>query len=192
MEMDRNEVVVGLDDSLSACAALLWATRYARFTFTDLRAVHVLPPTVDTTSWAWTGGTAALAGPDLTAWFDSMIDSTTRTFEAVHPELDWSLEHVVGPPGPVLVDAAAHAQLLIVGTRDRTGVARLLSGSVSRYCLHHATCPVVAIPAVHKPNSPRCDQGRWHRSGRGSRQLGPARGRRRRGVDDIRYRDGTP
>lgn len=118
LQLDRNEVVVGLDDSPAACAALRWAARYARYTFTDLRAVHVLPAWVDA-SWAWTVGTAALAGPALTDWMDDSIAGTTHLFEAVDPELDWSLEHVVGTPGPVLVAAAAHAQLLIVGTPRR-------------------------------------------------------------------------
>ncbi|MGI8458513.1 MAG: universal stress protein, partial [Propionibacteriaceae bacterium] len=164
----------------------------ARFTFTDLTAFNVLPRRADTTSGVWVVGTAPLASPDLTGWIDSTVDTTTRTFEAVQPELDWSLEHVVGPPGPVLVDAAAHAQLLIVGTRDRTGVARLLSGSVSRYCLHHATCPVVAIPAVQNPNSASDDRGRGRRRGRGSRQFRPECEPRRPGVDEIPYRDGRP
>jgi nucleotide-binding universal stress UspA family protein len=152
LQLDRNEVVVGLDDSPAACAALRWAARYARYTFTDLRAVHVLPAWVDA-SWAWTVGTAALAGPALTDWMDDSIAGTTHLFEAVDPELDWSLEHVVGTPGPVLVAAAAHAQLLIVGTRHRTGIGRLLSGSVSQYCLHSASCPVVAIPDLQASTS---------------------------------------
>jgi len=43
LQPDRNKVVVGLDDSPAGRAALWWAARYARFTLTDLRAVHVLP-----------------------------------------------------------------------------------------------------------------------------------------------------
>jgi nucleotide-binding universal stress UspA family protein len=159
LQADRNEVVVGLDDSPAGRAALWWAARYARFTFTDLRAVHVLPAWVDA-SWAWTVGTAALAGPALTEWMDATIAGTTHIFEAVGPELDWSLEHVVGTPGPVLVAAAAHAQLLIVGTRHRSGVARLLSGSVSQYCLRGAVCPVVAIPALPTSKSTSASSAR--------------------------------
>lgn len=147
LQADRNEVVVGLDDSPAGRAALWWAARYARFTFTDLRAVHVLPAWGDA-SWAWTVGTAALAGPALTEWMDDTIAGTTHIFEAVAPELDWSLEHVVGTPGPVLVAAAAHAQLLIVGTRHAPESHGCCPGrSVSTAC---------AAPSVPSSPSPRC------------------------------------
>jgi len=45
-------------------------------------------------------GTAALAGLALTEWMNDTIDGTTHIFEAVCPELDWSLEHVVGTQDP--------------------------------------------------------------------------------------------
>jgi hypothetical protein len=81
LQADRNEVVVGLDDSPAGRAALWWAARYARFTFTDLRAIHVPPAGADA-SWVWTVGTAALSGPALTEWMDDTIDgpptSSTR------------------------------------------------------------------------------------------------------------------
>ena len=51
-----------------------------------------------------------------------------------------------GPAGPVLVDAADRPDdLLVVGT-GRRGLRRWIRRSVSRYCLAHAHCPVVAIP----------------------------------------------
>src|ERR1019366_4161566 len=52
-----------------------------------------------------------------------------------------------GETGPVLVDPADQPDdLLIVGTGRRGGLGRLLHRSVSRYCLAHAKCPVLAIP----------------------------------------------
>ena len=35
----------------------------------------------------------------------------------------------------------------MVGTREHVGLGRLLTGSVSHYCLSHAGCPVVAVPS---------------------------------------------
>jgi hypothetical protein len=43
--------------------------------------------------------------------------------------------------------AAERAALSVVGTREHVGLGRLLSGSVSHYCLSHALCPIVAAPA---------------------------------------------
>jgi nucleotide-binding universal stress UspA family protein len=52
-----------------------------------------------------------------------------------------------GETGPVLVDTADQPDdLLIIGTGRRAGLARVLHRSVSRYCMAHARCPVLAIP----------------------------------------------
>jgi nucleotide-binding universal stress UspA family protein len=53
-----------------------------------------------------------------------------------------------GTPGWTLVRAASQADdVLVVGMGRRGRASRLWHGQVSRYCLAHATCPVVAIPA---------------------------------------------
>jgi nucleotide-binding universal stress UspA family protein len=52
-----------------------------------------------------------------------------------------------GEPGEVLVAAACEpGDLLVVGAGRRGAVRHLVSSRVSRYCLAHAGCPVVAVP----------------------------------------------
>jgi hypothetical protein len=52
-----------------------------------------------------------------------------------------------GEAGYVLVRAACcPGDLLVVGTGRRGVLARVISGKVSRYCLAHARCPVLAVP----------------------------------------------
>ena len=52
-----------------------------------------------------------------------------------------------GEPGEVLVAAACGpTDLLVVGAGRRGTVRHLVSSRVSRYCLAHAECPVVAVP----------------------------------------------
>jgi len=54
---------------------------------------------------------------------------------------------VRGDPGEVLVGTACHADdLLVIGAGRRGAVARALCSRVSRYCLAHARCPVIAVP----------------------------------------------
>ena len=52
-----------------------------------------------------------------------------------------------GDPGNALVSAAEaeHADLLVVGTRGRSGAERMLLGSVSDHLVHHAGCPVLVV-----------------------------------------------
>lgn len=52
---------------------------------------------------------------------------------------------VQGSPGQVLVEAAADAELLVVGSRGHGELAALLLGSVSHHVAQHATCPAVIV-----------------------------------------------
>ena len=54
---------------------------------------------------------------------------------------------VTGLPAEALLEAAADADMLVVGSRGAGGFKRLLMGSVSLQVTHHAHCPVVVIPA---------------------------------------------
>jgi hypothetical protein len=71
----------------------------------------------------------------------------TRIFDEVSPRPDWLIQFAHGEVGAVLVHQAEHAELLVVGTREHVGLGRLVAGSVSHYCLSHALCPVVTVPA---------------------------------------------
>lgn len=52
-----------------------------------------------------------------------------------------------GPAGWVLVNLARRpGDVLVVGAGRRGGLARMAFSKVSRYCLAHAQCPVIAIP----------------------------------------------
>jgi nucleotide-binding universal stress UspA family protein len=50
-------------------------------------------------------------------------------------------------PGETIVAAArdAKADLIVMGTHGRTGVNRLLLGSVAEHVLRHSPCPVVTV-----------------------------------------------
>ena len=54
---------------------------------------------------------------------------------------------VRGDPGDVLIGMACHpGDVLVIGAGRRGPLARALSCRVSRYCLAHAQCPVIAVP----------------------------------------------
>jgi nucleotide-binding universal stress UspA family protein len=51
--------------------------------------------------------------------------------------------------GPTLTTMSENAALLVVGTRGAGTIRAAVLGSVSAYCLRHASCPVVV---VHDPD----------------------------------------
>ena len=140
------EIVVGVDDSRSARAALSWAADYARAVGLRLRAVHVFSE--ERSAMGWPPGVPGLA---YVGGRPNTSETTARmrlVFGQVHPDPEWGVEFEDGPVGPVLVERSREAAALVLGTRDHVGIDRLLVGSVSHHCLSHAGCPVVAVPAA--------------------------------------------
>jgi len=141
-----SEIVVGLDLSPSAGAALKWAAEQARARGQILRAVHAVDVSPDFNMALGMGWVAVPMDP-------SAMDIPYRAevaalFDSVQPQLGWRLHFFSGEAGPVLVAESIGAALLVVGTKEHVGIGRLVSGSVSHYCLSHTQCPVVAVPAA--------------------------------------------
>ncbi|HEY8701944.1 MAG TPA: universal stress protein [Arthrobacter sp.] len=65
----------------------------------------------------------------------------------VHPVLETEKE-----PAAALVEAAAGAQMLVVGSRGRGGFRRLLLGSTAHAVLTHLPCPTVITPVQRRKN----------------------------------------
>lgn len=70
----------------------------------------------------------------------------TRALAATtaRPEISPSIVH--GSSGESLVDAARGATMLVVGRGRKGTLERVFLGSVSEYCLRHATVPVAIVP----------------------------------------------
>jgi nucleotide-binding universal stress UspA family protein len=140
-----SEIVVGLDLSPSARAAIRWAAEQARATGQTMRAVHVIHIAPAYSMGLGMGAGAMLVEP-------SEVDAPHReavgaVFDSVQPEAGWQLKFVSGEVGPSLVAESIGAALLVVGTKEHVGIGRLVYGSVSHYCLSHVQCPMVAVPA---------------------------------------------
>jgi nucleotide-binding universal stress UspA family protein len=129
------EIVVGVDLSTSGRSALTWAAGYARSTGQRLHAVHVFNYHAEGPMiWA-PGGLPAMSSRGVNELRDVIEREIRAEFESVAPEPGWRLEFCEGPAGQTLVHQAEQAQLLVVGTREHTGIDRVMTGSVSHYCL---------------------------------------------------------
>lgn len=136
----EHRIVVGVDGSGPSKAALAWAVRQARLTGAVVDAVIAweIPLTVRT-PWplTWSTDFRELAGHLLA---DAIADVPAAAGGAeIRPQV------IEGSAARVLLDAAAGADLLVIGNRGHAGFVEALLGSVGQECVHHATCPVVII-----------------------------------------------
>jgi nucleotide-binding universal stress UspA family protein len=134
-------IVVGVDESAGAAAALRWAVREAEVRGWPLTAVL---------AWGFLDQHHAVVGAPFDPTYgeaDAIAALGSIVSAAVGTARDVTIEQVVvnDLPVPALLDASEGADLLVVGARGLGPVRRMLLGSVSQQCLHHATCPVAIV-----------------------------------------------
>jgi len=62
-------------------------------------------------------------------------------------DVDFVPDIVRGEPGQVLTQVAAQpGDVLVIGAGRHGAARRILACTVARYCLAHASCPVIAVP----------------------------------------------
>ena len=139
-------VFAGVNGSPGSLQALRYAAGLARVHGSEL--IPVL---------AWTppgGDLADRSGPSVylrQVWKDAAWQRLWNAIELAFGEVpaDVPVEPMVvrGEAGSVLVAMAnSDGDLLVVGAGRRGALSRIAACRVSRYCLAHATCPVVAVP----------------------------------------------
>ena len=141
----KPKIVVPFDFSDSADAALAWAAELQGLTGgPPLEMVHAisLKPL----------GTPEIAVEPLAPDRDEIreLEKMLRAAAARH-RAQANVQVVVGATGVdkmILACASAmNADLIAMGTLGKTGLRRLLLGSVAEQVIRHATCPVVTVRA---------------------------------------------
>ncbi len=91
----------------------------------------------------------------------------------------------IGEPAEEIIRLAdeAHADLIVIGTHGRSGIERLLLGSVSERVVRHAGCPVLVMRPKREPADADEDDEAYQPEARvRALRRAPARDRRRRVV----------
>jgi nucleotide-binding universal stress UspA family protein len=141
-------IVVGVDGSYCSEEALRWALGQARLTGQPVEAVI---------SWSIPVTYGGMGGAGAAAAFDWEADVTNTLKDTVAKAVgsagadQVSQRVVAGHPAQVLLDAAADAALLVVGSRGLGGFKGMLLGSVSQEVIAHAACPVVVVRTPENP-----------------------------------------
>jgi nucleotide-binding universal stress UspA family protein len=140
--LSTNRIVVGVDGSPGAQAALLWAVDEARRRDAELMVVE---------AWVPQGPMAGpLIAPGADAWGETIERSRKDLMSQVESLRDGSVRLTTkllgGPPHDALESLSRDADLLVVGSHGRGAVGRTVLGSVSSHVCRHARCPVVVVP----------------------------------------------
>ena len=147
MAENQSPTVVGVDGSEASYAALRWALADAqrRGAGTTVHVVSVHPA-----EYATGMVDAPLAWHDNIEHQDRVRNLISDVLKKAADEglgdVNVTRQESVGHTARILLDAAADADLLVVGTRGHGGFAGLLLGSVAQTCVAHANCPVVVVP----------------------------------------------
>jgi nucleotide-binding universal stress UspA family protein len=136
-------VVVGVDGSPSARAALATAAQEARRFGDRLRVVTAFR-TADT--WSDVPELLELTAAELRSAASSMATTEVADVLGAGPaQVPVDVVAVEGPPVEVLVGQAAHADLLVVGSRGHGTLPGLLLGSVALRAAVRSECPVMVV-----------------------------------------------
>jgi nucleotide-binding universal stress UspA family protein len=144
-------IVIGVDDSQCSRAAVEYVARAAWPKGTRIVVVSAVPP-------VYLGPGEATAPGSFQKLIEEQIKThheTASKNERVLREAGLSVEARVPSSDPrvALVETARaeHADLLVVGSHGRSGLAKLLLGSVASHVVTHAPCSVLVVKPAATP-----------------------------------------
>jgi len=142
-------IVVGVDGSAESVAALRWACREASLSTAEVHAVLALEAACHRVA-----SYAVPAPRQISASWGAAREVLRRSVsEAVSlfPGVSVRTEITEGLAARVLLDHAAHADMLVLGRTSHGPDKYRGAGPVIRACLRAAPCPVVVIASSEAP-----------------------------------------
>jgi nucleotide-binding universal stress UspA family protein len=138
--MHADKILFPTDLSPASEPALKWATSLARDSGATILIVHVEEPPM------------AYGGGEMYIGFDEEAtrgELRKELVQIVPPDHHVAFEHMllVGDPASAIVEAAEreNVDLIVMGTHGRTGLTRILMGSVAEAVVRRAKCPVLTV-----------------------------------------------
>jgi len=160
---DIGRVILAWDGSSCAAAAADLLLRWPIFARSSVRVVNVIDVKVP-----WWTGLPEPGSPEMMPMYLEAADSLRRGRDALMDDMVSKLRRAgiaaeadgrEGDAATRIIDAAkaSDAGMIVLGTHGRTGLSRLVLGSVARNVLVHAPCSVLILrhaPVVHDPPAP--------------------------------------
>ncbi len=150
-------VLVPIDFSEHAAGALRIGHALARACGAEVQLLHVIPPTSYPAFYP-PSATHAVE-QDVDALLDRSrleLETAWEELEATGPKVAHSVQAVFGTPAVEILEASRkRSDLIVLGSHGRSGLERLLLGSVAERVLHRADRPVWVVKSPHSESTRR-------------------------------------
>jgi nucleotide-binding universal stress UspA family protein len=140
-------VVVGVDGSETAKAALRLAAQEARWRQVSLVAVTAYEPPIPTPAGGFPAASKHTSEEERVTAESALRDTVTSELGDQAGETD--LRVAAGLAGRVIVETARQVRAELIVLAASPGKS-MLPGTVSHYVLSHAECPVLIVPSDDK------------------------------------------
>lgn len=145
--MTSRRIVLGLDGSPGAEAALQWCIEAAPPLDAEVIAVYALPPVISYIPTPFSAAPAASYEDEIRELMVQELNGWCKPLDAAGVKC--RAQVVDGVPAEALMRVAdeTDAAMIVVGRRGKGGFTELLLGSVPHRLSHHALRPVLVVPS---------------------------------------------
>ena len=145
-----HNVLIATDFSHHSDAALNYGLNFAHRYSAHSEIVYVLP----TEEYALAGPEALTAAKDAARRDLLNLKIKLRHSQEFEEDVDYRVSMLEGPAADCLLEWAREKRidLIVVGTHDRSGLGKIILGSVAERVFRHSSVPVLTIgPHIHRP-----------------------------------------
>ncbi|NOJ27741.1 MAG: universal stress protein [Nitrososphaera sp.] len=144
--MSIKKILVPIDGSDFSIESVGYAVKLAKMAGAEILAIHAvvsLPYTEHKSGGAFVTTYLEEAKRHAEQWFGQVKEMATKDGVQVSSE---TLFDTVSVADVIVNYANSHnVDLIVIGTRGRTGIKRVLLGSVANGVVSHASCPVLVV-----------------------------------------------
>jgi universal stress protein A len=142
--MTISRILVPTDFSSSAEAAVRYAAQLARAFHASIHLLHVVDNPLASAMWSTEAYTAEIEGLQI-----NLVRAAEERLKGSVPSHTGTVSTEVRPGNPpqqiLEVARERSADLIVMGTHGRTGLAHIMLGSVAERVVRLAPCPVLTL-----------------------------------------------
>ena len=140
-------ILVATDFSLDSDAAVSYGLALAKTVHASIHLLHVVENPIAAGVWSSEIYTAEIAALQINLMRDAEKNLKRAIASLDHPGVKIVGDVRAGRPATTIVEVARDqgADLIVIASHGRTGITRLMMGSVAEHVVRHAPCAVLVV-----------------------------------------------